>query len=172
MSLAAENVRLAFWVARRYTAPDPDGVASAALLGLVEAEAKHDPARSAFSTFAVLLCRQRAVEEVYRQRRDASREVSLCYVAPDGHEEEREDLPAVLPHDGSGLMAEAVRAAVDELPEREREIVSRRFGLDGEAETLATIGAGIGLSRARVGQLERMALRRLRRALSRRSRQC
>ena len=49
------------------------------------------------------------------------------------------------------------------LPERERYVVERRYGLDGGGcTTLAEIGAGIGLTRERVRQIQNSALRRLR----------
>lgn len=170
MSLAAENVRLAFWYGRKYQARDREDVAAAALLGLVLAEREHDPARGAFKALAGLRCKRHALEEVYRQRRCADREVSLSSFDSAGEEHERHELPHAPPVDGHGLMAEKLRAAVAELPEREAEIIRRRFGLEAEPETLAAIGAGLGLSSSRVGQLERAALRKLRRTLTRRAR--
>jgi len=49
------------------------------------------------------------------------------------------------------------------LPERLREVVQLRFGLDGRApRTLEQVGAEIGVTRERVRQLETRALRQLR----------
>ena len=60
--------------------------------------------------------------------------------------------------------------ALEALTERERAVLERRFGLDGEpAESLNEIGRRIGLSRERVRQIEMQARRRIRRALSRRN---
>ena len=59
---------------------------------------------------------------------------------------------------------------LDQLDDRERYIVVRRFGLEEqEQQTLAQIGEGLGLSRERVRQIEARALGKLR--LSRRARQ-
>ncbi len=61
------------------------------------------------------------------------------------------------------LTEEAVRSAVETLPEREREVVKLRFGLDGDPDphSLEEIGRKLGLTRERVRQIENQALRRL-----------
>jgi len=52
---------------------------------------------------------------------------------------------------------------VEELPEKQREVLSRRFGLRGyEASTLEDVGREIGLTRERVRQIQVEALKRLR----------
>ena len=52
---------------------------------------------------------------------------------------------------------------LDELTEKQREVVARRFGLRGfEASTLEEVGREIGLTRERVRQIQVEALRRLR----------
>jgi RNA polymerase primary sigma factor len=48
------------------------------------------------------------------------------------------------------------------LSERERLIVRRHFGLDGEERTLRDIAAGLGVSAERVRQVEHEALEKLR----------
>lgn len=170
MSLAAESVKLAFWTANRFHAPDRAGIESAALLGLMRAEADFDPDRGSFAAWAVMACRHAVWKEVLRQRRASDHETSLFVVGEDGDEIERRDLPSVAPVDGSGLMAARLREVLADLDPREREVVTRRFGLDGPEETLQAIGDALGLSRHRVGQIEKRALGRLRRALSRRRR--
>jgi RNA polymerase nonessential primary-like sigma factor len=52
------------------------------------------------------------------------------------------------------------------LPEPQREILSRRFGLsDGESETLEQVAAALGMPRERVRQLQQAALHHLRETL-------
>jgi RNA polymerase sigma factor (sigma-70 family) len=59
---------------------------------------------------------------------------------------------------------EEVRALVRQLSEREQQVIVARYGLDGAKRmTLREIGEHIGLSRERVRQIERRALRKLRR---------
>jgi RNA polymerase primary sigma factor len=60
------------------------------------------------------------------------------------------------------LRSEALRSALRALPERERSVVTLRYGLDGgEARTLEEIGRTLGLTRERVRQIELDSLRRL-----------
>jgi RNA polymerase sigma factor (sigma-70 family) len=58
--------------------------------------------------------------------------------------------------------ATGVPALLALLSDRERLVVSRRFGLDGDAHTLRDIATDLGLSAERVRQIEERALQRLR----------
>src|SRR5260221_7030785 len=59
------------------------------------------------------------------------------------------------------LRDDAVRRAVAKLPGRERDVIALRFGLIGEGPTsLEQIGKQLGLTRARVRQIQAHALRR------------
>jgi RNA polymerase primary sigma factor len=60
---------------------------------------------------------------------------------------------------------QSIREALCVLPERERHIIDRRFGFEGECWTLEAIGQELGLTRERVRQLEAHALSRLRKRL-------
>ncbi len=56
-----------------------------------------------------------------------------------------------------------IDAWLDQLPEKQREVVARRFGLRGyEMSTLEEVGREIGLTRERVRQIQVEALKRLR----------
>ena len=57
----------------------------------------------------------------------------------------------------------ALRRAVQELPDREREVVKRRFGLDGDPRPAryATIALQLSLTPHEVRKLEAQALSRL-----------
>jgi RNA polymerase primary sigma factor len=61
------------------------------------------------------------------------------------------------------LAERAVRQAVDTLPEREREVVKLRYGMNGDRDpqSLEEIGRTLGLTRERVRQIETRALARL-----------
>ena len=61
------------------------------------------------------------------------------------------------------LGMDTLRRAVAELPERERDVVKMRFGLNGDVEpaSLDEIGRRLGITRERVRQIESVALERL-----------
>lgn len=60
-------------------------------------------------------------------------------------------------------LSENLNGWLDELSEKQREVVTRRFGLQGhESSTLEEVGREIGLTRERVRQIQVEALRRLR----------
>ncbi len=67
-------------------------------------------------------------------------------------------------HHASANLHSYLTSVLAELPEREQEILVRRFGLNGNAaETLEQIAASFGLSSERIRQLETAALHKLRR---------
>jgi RNA polymerase primary sigma factor len=60
------------------------------------------------------------------------------------------------------LRSQALTAALSSLPERERQVLILRYGLDdSEPKTLEEIGRRLGLTRERVRQIELESLRRL-----------
>jgi RNA polymerase primary sigma factor len=61
------------------------------------------------------------------------------------------------------LTESVLRQAVDALPEREKEVVKLRYGMDGDPDpkSLEQIGRELGLTRERVRQIEAQALQRL-----------
>ena len=76
-----------------------------------------------------------------------------------------EDASSLSPADTAEgvLRREGLMEWVKDLPEKEREVIIKRFGLDGgEDQTLEEIGQGLGLPRERVRQIETAALGKLR----------
>lgn len=61
-----------------------------------------------------------------------------------------------------GEIKEQLRAALSTLTARESEVLRRRFGLEGDEEKLEDIAQTMGVSHARVCQIEAKALRKLR----------
>lgn len=82
---------------------------------------------------------------------------SLSELLADDTEADTEDLFM------EGALRDSVRDLLAALPERERYVVERRYGLDGEeCASLAEIGLNMGITRERVRQIQSSALRRLR----------
>lgn len=175
--LVRDNLALATWAASRYlwSRLDFDDLRQAAVLGLHQAATKYDPGRGAkFSTVAAWYMFSAIRAEIANMRstvrapgyRPAPRVGSL-------DEDEERPLHAVLPSDEKdgpevgaehALLRERVGAALGELPERERFVVEHRYGINGarRPHTLDEIAPMLGVSRARVGQIEGRALERLR----------
>lgn len=161
--LAARDALLASvlpWILNRVQklAPaheDFDDNVSLAILHMLSVLPKFRPARGRLTTF-VATCLYR----FFSKRRETSRRVMyfLGDDLPDVADEE-----AVDGERGWRQRQEVVQAEVANLPEREREIVSRRL----RGDTLQAIGTVIGVSKERVRQIETTAHQRLRIALRR-----
>jgi RNA polymerase primary sigma factor len=76
---------------------------------------------------------------------------------------EDQDSPAPIEEATEALMAEEVERMLSTLTARQARILRMRFGLRGERpHTLKEVAARFGLTRERIRQIEREALRRLR----------
>ena len=76
-----------------------------------------------------------------------------------------EDPAAVAPATAAAraLLSEAIGEALEELNERERQVVRLRFGLeDGQVRTLEEVGREFGVTRERIRQIESKTLAKLR----------
>lgn len=63
-------------------------------------------------------------------------------------------------------MTNSLTICLDQLDSRQREVICRRFGLEGfERQTLEEVGEAVGLTRERVRQIQLFALKELRKAL-------
>jgi RNA polymerase primary sigma factor len=108
-------------------------------------------------------------EKVYELIRVSRRPVSL--ETPLNEDSESclgdfvEDQDAIVPSDGAdrGLLREQVKEVLQNLNDRERQIIMMRFGfMDGQSRSLEEIGKALHVTRERVRQIESKALRKLR----------
>ncbi|MDM3870294.1 RNA polymerase sigma factor RpoS [Porticoccus sp. W117] len=114
------------------------------------------------------------IDEVYRMlglnERVGSVDITLGYdnsrTLVDTIVDEQGDDPEHLVEDDD--LVSALEHWVDELPEKQREVIARRFGIQGyEVSTLEQVGREVGLTRERVRQIQIDALKRLKELLKR-----
>ena len=95
----------------------------------------------------------------------------LSLDSPVGEEEDSnladfiEDAQAIAPADAAAqrMLGQALLEALDDLNDRERQVVRLRFGLeDGQAKTLEEVGREFGVTRERIRQIESKTLAKLR----------
>ncbi|MGS2724067.1 RNA polymerase sigma factor RpoS [Porticoccus sp. GXU_MW_L64] len=129
----------------------------------------HDPSAD---EIADLL--DKPIDEVYRMlglnERVGSVDITLGYdnsrTLVDTIVDEQDGDPEHLVEDSD--MVAALEHWVDELPEKQREVIARRFGIQGyEVSTLEQVGKEVGLTRERVRQIQIDALKRLKELLKR-----
>jgi RNA polymerase sigma factor (sigma-70 family) len=109
-------------------------------------------------------------QEIASLRSIPGAEVSLSAAMADdgglvlGDTLEQESIPPIEEELIRESFAAQVRALLDNLDAREREVIRMRFGLDGEEpRTLQEIGGRLKLTRERVRQIESRAKEKLRR---------
>ncbi len=110
-----------------------------------------------------------SVEEVLRLQEISQRAISL--ETPVGDEDSShlgdflEDVTAITPTEAvsEALLKAHLREALDELPERERQIIELRFGMkDDRPRTLEEVGREFDITRERVRQIQMKTLNLLR----------
>jgi RNA polymerase primary sigma factor len=109
------------------------------------------------------------VEEIVRLQEISQRSISLATPVGDDDSSELgdflEDATSVTPTDAvsESLLKAHLREALDELPERERQIIELRFGMkDDRPRTLEEVGREFDITRERVRQIQMKTLNLLR----------
>jgi RNA polymerase primary sigma factor len=129
-------------------------------------ELEREPSHSEIGERAVVSPEE--VESLLRLASEQDNPLSLD--SPMGEEQDASladlvaDPRAIAPIDAATrcLLGEAVLAALDELDDREKDVVRMRFGLDGtEPQTLEQVGTHFGVTRERVRQIEARTMSKL-----------
>ena len=109
------------------------------------------------------------VEEILRLQEISQRSISLATPVGDDDSSELgdflEDATSITPTDAvsESLLKGHLREALDELPERERQIIELRFGMkDDRPRTLEEVGREFDITRERVRQIQMKTLNLLR----------
>jgi RNA polymerase sigma factor (sigma-70 family) len=160
--LASHNMRLLLSVAKRYarSLDELDELCAAGTLILLNASEKWDPERGIkFSTYCTWALYNLFARDWRKGQRNSGREMPADegvleqQPAPDDDHDEEMDRQ---------FRKQLLQVRLGKLPRREREIITRRYGIECEPETLQVIGTSFGVSKERTRQLQAKAMGRLR----------
>jgi RNA polymerase sigma factor (sigma-70 family) len=178
-AMVTENIRLAYYFARRCFDLDPHEALSAAMEGLAFAAMKFNPERCSFAGFASLYIRwnlnkyrrlriaktnvnrlvSHSIDEPVNSQFDGPNMSIRCVLKDDSS-------PSALDYLCHDADASMLNAAIAKLPAKMQTMVKMRFGLDNfEEHTLQAIADQFGTSRQYIEQVLDKALGRLKKNL-------
>lgn len=158
------NLRLVVSIAKRHVGPMNNffELVSDGNMSLIRAVEKFDYARgnkfSTYASWAIMKNFARTIpEENYRRDRFVTGHEEMFEAAADNRIDEHEYESALK------RMREAIRGMLSHLDDREKLIITSRFGLGGAAEqTLEQLGRELGITKERVRQIESRGVDKLR----------
>jgi RNA polymerase primary sigma factor len=159
------NLRLVVSIAKRHVGPSNNffELVSDGNMSLIRAVEKFDFSRgnkfSTYASWAIMKNFARTIpEENYRRDRFVTGHEEMFEAAADNRTDEHEYESSLK------RMQEAIKGMLDRLDDRERLIITSRFGLGGAAErTLEQLGKELGITKERVRQIESRGVDKLRR---------
>lgn len=171
--LIERNLRLVAHIAKKYQNADEDmeDLISIGCIGLIKAIDTFDGKKGRLATYACR-CIDNELLMLLRGKKKTSREVSLF--EPIGQDKEGNEIhlvdvieqqqPDIIESMELSENIKKLFKLLDEvLTDREREIITLRYGLSGAHEaTQSQIGARLGISRSYVSRIEKKALQKLR----------
>ena len=174
--LVEHNLRLVAHIVKKYYAQsdEQDDLVSVGTIGLIKGVSSYRPEKGVRRATDAAKCVENEILMYFRGRRKLQGEVSLNdSLDADGDGEALSLLDVVGVEDTMYLDIQArddclrVRRLVREyLTEREREVITARYGLDGRApRTQREVAAGLGISRSYISRIEKRALQKLEEAL-------
>ena len=176
--LIEHNLRLVAYIARRFenTGINIEDLISIGTIGLIKAVGTYQPAKSIKLATSASRCIENEILMYLRQ--PANQKTELSFDEPlntdwDGNELLLSD---ILGTDGDLVMRpieadvdrQLLRQAMDRLDERERHIITLRFGLDGRREcTQKEVADQMGISQSYISRLEKRIIARLKKEMIR-----
>ncbi len=173
--LIEHNLRLVAHIIKKYysSSCDPDDLISIGTVGLIKGISSYRPDRGVRLATYASRCVENEILMYFRSQRKSAGDVSLSDALDNDGEgglsiqdvlyEEDDILERLALKEDSRRLRRLVNT---ELDQREREIVSLRYGLDGRpALPQREVAAKLGISRSYVSRLEKKALEKLRRRM-------
>lgn len=175
-NLIEHNLRLVVYIARRFenTGTNLEDLISIGTIGLIKAIGTYRLEKSIKLATYASRCIENEILMYIRKTAGQKAEVSLdepINMDYDGNELLLSDIlgtgeDTVTGHLEDDVDLQLLRQALGELPEREREIVFMRFGLNGRKElTQKEVAQRMGISQSYISRLEKRIMLRLRREL-------
>ena len=176
-TLIEHNLRLVVFIAKRFSNPhaDIEDFISIGTIGLIKAINTYDPNKNIrLATYA-----SRCIENeilMFLRKMNRNTELSLEEILNTDEEGNTIILSDILgAEEDTALNAiensvdkELMLKAIEKLPDREREIIIMRFGLDGnKALTQQEVADTLGISQSYISKLERQILSRLKHEITR-----
>lgn len=161
------NTRLVMSIARRFADNKNrfDDLLSQGVESLMHAVQKFDYSRGyRFSTYATCAVRRDLYRMVMGTKKDGQRFATGTAEYLDAFSEVDESTPEPVAEVRWNKLTTALTEMLGQLDDRERYIVSHRFGLDesGSKSSYSSLGKNLGISKERVRQLANRALDKLR----------
>lgn len=171
--LVERNLRLVAHIAKKYQNVDEDmeDLISIGCIGLIKAVDTFDAGRGRLATYACR-CIDNELLMLLRSKKKVAKEVSLF--EPIGQDKEGNEIhlmdvieqeqPDIVDEMELRTRREKLNRLMETcLTDREKEIIVKRYGLNGTEEvTQNVIGSNMGISRSYVSRIEKKALQKLR----------
>ena len=170
--LVEHNLRLVVYIARRFenTGTSLEDLISIGTIGLIKAISTYDPDKKIKLATYASRCIEKEILMHLRKIANQKTEVSLdepINMDCDGNELRLSDIlgteeDLVFKNLEDNVDLAVLRRALAELPEREREIVLMRYGLQGRKElTQKEVAQKMGISQSYISRLEKKIMLRL-----------
>lgn len=170
--LIEHNLRLVAHVAKKYTqtpGSDSDDIISIGTIGLIKGIDSFDPSKNARLATYVARCIENEILMSIRSTKKLNQEISINECL--GHDAEGNDITFmdILTSEDEDVAQQAdlnmdirkLYRYIDNLTDREKEIIILRYGLRGKAITQREIAKKLNISRSYVSRIEKKALSKL-----------